>query len=112
MEDVKKIVQKPMMSETSNAKGLTKAPQENRLQAIPPDALPDLASVKVTDGTVWCSFEDGRTVSFPLQWSDKLVNATTEQRQAFEFNAHFIFWDAIDEIIGVRNVLLGRQLQC
>ncbi|TAE29399.1 MAG: DUF2442 domain-containing protein [Cytophagales bacterium] len=78
---------------------------------IRPEFLPDLSAVSVTDLLVSCTFEDGRSVSFPLTWSDKLVNASNEQRQAYEFNAHFIFWDDIDEIIGVRNILLGNQLR-
>lgn len=78
---------------------------------IDPHSLPDLSSVVVTDTTVVCDFEDGHTVSFPIAWSHKLAYATPEQRQAFEFNAHFIFWDGIDEIIGVRNILFGKQLQ-
>jgi hypothetical protein len=59
---------------------------------------------------VQCDFEDGRTVSFPLAWSAKLANASDEHRQAFEFNAHYIFWDDLDEIIGVRNILFGNRL--
>lgn len=110
MELVEKLVQKPVISKTLNVKAFTKVSQENLLQAIPFDLLPDFASVNVTDTTVFCQFEDGRTVSFPLQWSDKLSKATAEQRQAFDFNAQFIFWNEIDEIIGVRNILLGRQL--
>jgi len=78
---------------------------------ISPEFLPDLLSVRMTTTTVICSFEDGRSVSFPIAWSQKLEQATPEQRQAFEFNAHFIFWDDIDEIIGVRNILFGKQLR-
>lgn len=79
--------------------------------AIDPHQLPDLSTVEVSDTTVVCGFDDGRTVSFPLSWSKALMQATPVQRQAFEFNAHFIFWDSIDEIIGVRNILFGNQLQ-
>ncbi len=52
--------------------------------------------------------EDGRVVTFPLNWSEKLLGASPEQRQEFEFNAHYIFWDNLDEIIGVRNILFGE----
>lgn len=78
---------------------------------IDPYSLPDLSSVFVTDTTVICGFEEGHTVSFPIAWSQKLTQASPEQRQAFEFNAHFIFWDDVEEIIGVRNILFGKQLQ-
>ena len=83
----------------------------NQSLQIDPKYLPDLATVTVTDTTVSCSFEDSRTVSFPIAWSQKLMQATPLQRQSFEFNAHFIFWDDIDEIIGVRNILFGKQLR-
>lgn len=78
---------------------------------IKPEFLPDLTAVSVSETTVACTFEDGRSVTFPLSWSDKLLDATPEQRQAFEFNAHFIFWDEPDEIIGVRNILFGKKLR-
>jgi hypothetical protein len=89
----------------------TNAELTNSALRIDPNLLPDLSSVVVSDKMVTCSFEDGRVVSFPLAWSEKLMRATLEQRQAFEFNAHFIFWDEIDEIIGVRNILFGNQLR-
>ncbi|KAB7729186.1 DUF2442 domain-containing protein [Rudanella paleaurantiibacter] len=88
-----------------------KAKSSNPALDILPEHLPDLSAVNVTESLVVCRFEDGRSVSFPLDWSDKLAKATTEQRQAFEFNAHFIFWDDLDEIIGVRNILLGNKLR-
>lgn len=90
---------------------LPKAKLPNPALQIRPEFLPNLSAVTVSDTTVSCIFEDGRAVSFPIGWSDKLAQATAEQRQAFEFNAHFIFWDDIDEIIGVRNILLGKQLR-
>ena len=86
------------------------AKQAGSPQELSPEFLPDLASVEVTDTTITCSFTDGHTVSFPLEWSAKLSGATATQQQAFDFNAHFIFWDEIDEIIGVRNILLGKKL--
>ena len=87
-----------------------KTKASNPALSINPEFLPDLSSVIVTDSMVSCTFDDGRSVSFPIAWSAKLTEATTEQRQEFEFNAHFIFWDGIDEIIGVRNILFGKQL--
>lgn len=92
------------------AKFSTDAGLSNPALQIDPTLLPDLLSVALSDKTVTCSFEDGRVISFPIAWSEKLAKATLEQRQTFEFNAHFIFWDDIDEIIGVRNILFGNQL--
>ena len=83
----------------------------NPALAIKPEFLPDLSSVTVSETTVACTFEDGRSITFPISWSDKLAVAIPEQRQAFEFNAHFIFWDELNEIIGVRNILFGKKLR-
>ncbi len=88
-----------------------KIKSSNPALLIKPEFLPDLSSVAITDTMVICGFEDGRSVSFPIEWSLKLTQASAEQRQAFEFNAHFIFWDDINEIIGVRNILFGKNLQ-
>jgi hypothetical protein len=40
----------------------------NHLLEILPEFLPDLAAVNVGDTDVVCPFEDGRTLSLPLQW--------------------------------------------
>ena len=92
-------------------KKLTESSPANPALLIKPEFLPDLSSVVVSDTMISCSFEDGRSISFPIVWSPKLASASSEQRQKFEFNAHFIFWDDIDEIIGVRNILFGKQLR-
>lgn len=47
---------------------------------------------------------------FPLAWSVKLLNATPEQRKNVTFTPYNAFWDDIDEIIGVENVLYGDKL--
>ena len=98
----------PTSARSTNAR----APRKRRNPAanLPPEALPDLKAVRVTATLVQCDFEDGRTVTFPLAWSEKLAAASAEQRRSFEFNAHYIFWDDLDEIIGVRNILFGNQL--
>jgi len=88
-----------------------KAKQTNPGLQIKPEFLPDLVSVTVSETTIACAFDDGRSVTFPISWSDKLAVATPEQRQVFKFNAHFIFWDELDEIIGVRNILFGKKLR-
>jgi Protein of unknown function (DUF2442) len=102
---------RPVQSVKGTAKSsIDRAVQSTSPQELSPEFLPDLTAVSVSDTMVVCAFDDGHTVSFPLQWSAKLSRATTSQQQAFDFNAHFIFWDEIDEIIGVRNVLLRKQL--
>lgn len=69
------------------------------------DDLPIIKNVWVDDTRVHMDLEDGRSIAWPFTWSPLLANATSEQRQHFSFSAYHIFWDDIDEIIGVKNVL-------
>ncbi|WP_232325924.1 DUF2442 domain-containing protein [Spirosoma montaniterrae] len=59
----------------------------------------------IDDSRVHFDLEDGRSVAWPLSWSVILTNATPEQRQRFSFSAYHVFWDELDEIIGIKNVL-------
>ncbi len=51
--------------------------------------------------------DDGRTVSVPLVWFPRLVNATSKQRGEWEFigGGIGIHWEAIDEDISVASLL-------
>lgn len=50
---------------------------------------------------------NGTDVTLPLNWLPKLAKATKKQRQNYEINGHVIFWDDVDEIIGVKNLFNG-----
>ena len=76
----------------------------------PVNLQPTLAGVSVDADTVQFDLSDGRSMKFPLAWSVKLLNATPEQRQNVTFTPYNAFWDDIDEIIGVENVLYGDKL--
>ncbi|GAB2560873.1 DUF2442 domain-containing protein [Spirosoma areae] len=67
--------------------------------------LPTLKHVWVDNERVHFDLEDGRSIAWPISWSPLLTNATPEQRQNFSHSAYHVFWDEIDEIIGVKNVL-------
>jgi hypothetical protein len=56
------------------------------------------------------SLDDGREISIPLVWSERLLRATPEQRQRFIMSDLNVFWDDVDEIIGVQNILYGDKL--
>lgn len=73
--------------------------------------LPILTNVRVDEERVYFDFEDGRTIAWPWSWSALLTKATPEQRQNFTHSAYHVFWDELDEIIGVKNVLYPVQLQ-
>ena len=51
--------------------------------------------------------DDGRTVSVPLVWFPRLLNATEKQRKEWEFigGGIGIHWEAIDEDISVASLL-------
>lgn len=72
--------------------------------------LPTFTDVQVNSDTIWFSLSDGRTVTIPLAWSKLLSAASASQRTSFIMSAYNVFWDDIDEIIGVENVLFGREL--
>ncbi|WP_461114915.1 DUF2442 domain-containing protein [Spirosoma jeollabukense] len=75
--------------------------------------LPILKNVRVDNVQVHFELEDGRSIAWPLSWSSLLANATPDQRQKFSHSAYHVFWDEIDEIIGVKNILYpsGRLSQ-
>ncbi|MEP7269254.1 MAG: DUF2442 domain-containing protein [Saprospiraceae bacterium] len=54
--------------------------------------------------------EDQRIICIPITWSKKLLKARPVQRQNFINSGTHIFWDEIDEIIGVKNILFGNKL--
>ena len=72
--------------------------------------LPTFTNIQVNSDTIWFSLSDGRTVTIPLTWSKLLSAASAEQRTNFIMSAYNVFWDDIDEIIGVENVLFGKEL--
>ena len=51
--------------------------------------------------------DDGRTVSVPLVWFPRLLNATEKQRKDWEFigGGVGIHWEAIDEDISITSLL-------
>lgn len=74
-------------------------------ESVPMAELPVLTNVWVDDTRVHFELEDGRSIAWPIAWSALLTNATPEQRLRFTHSAYHVFWDELDEIIGVKNVL-------
>jgi hypothetical protein len=54
---------------------------------------------------------DGRTISVPLAWFPRLLNATESQRANFELlgEGHGIHWPEIDEDLSVEGLLRGAK---
>lgn len=58
--------------------------------------------------SMWVALDDGRTIGVPLAWFPRLMQATTEQRQAAEISAFGLHWEALDEDISIAGLLAGR----
>jgi len=50
---------------------------------------------------------DNRIITIPLAWVPKLENSDKTVRNNYFIRGHFVFWEEIDEIIGVKNLLDG-----
>lgn len=52
-------------------------------------------------------FEDGRELSVPLEWFNRLGNASKEQLENWRFigNGEGIYWEELDEDISVEALL-------
>lgn len=77
--------------------------------AAHPTNVPRARSVEVTDELITAHLVDGRTISVPLWWSWRLSDATTTQRNNFEFigDGLGIHWPDIDEDISIQGMLTG-----
>lgn len=64
---------------------------------------------EVTFDPVSISFHlsDDRIITIPLEWVPKLESVAKEVRESYIIRSHFVFWESIDEIIGVKNLLNG-----
>jgi len=58
---------------------------------------------------MWLTLADGRRLGVPLAHFPRLLAATPQQRQQFEFsgNGTGIHWDELDEDISVQGLLMG-----
>ena len=61
----------------------------------------------ITKGFV---LDDERIIYIPISWSRKLQKAKPGQRQNFKNTGIHVFWDDLNEIIGVKNILFGKEL--
>ena len=67
-----------------------------------------ITDVKLSEDTLSVSLMDGRTISVPLVWYPRLMNATPEQRQQWKLSGGYgIHWEAIDEDLSSEGLLRG-----
>lgn len=58
---------------------------------------------------MWVDLADGRKLGVPLAFFPRLLEATDEQRQRYEFSGSGtgIHWDELNEDISVQGLLMG-----
>jgi uncharacterized protein DUF2442 len=67
--------------------------------------------VHFDEDALHCDLEDGRTISVPLVWYPRLLNATTAQRNHYQISpgGYGIHWPDVDEDLSVKGFLAGTE---
>jgi len=67
-------------------------------------------TVTATDDTLTADLSDGRTISVPLAWYPRLLDATPNERDNLQLigNGEGIHWPDLDEDVSVENLLHGQ----
>jgi hypothetical protein len=65
-------------------------------------------AVRFDEDTLWVRLSDGRTIAAPLVWFPRLLDASSEQRNAVELSRGGLHWEALDEDISVAGLLAGQ----
>lgn len=70
---------------------------------------PVATNVEVTEDTLTVDLEDGRTISVPIEWFPRLINATPVERADWRLIARGagIHWESLDEDISSSALLAG-----
>jgi Protein of unknown function (DUF2442) len=68
-----------------------------------------VSSVKITEDTLSVTMKDGRTISVPLAWYPKLINASPKQRGNWKISGggYGIHWPDMDEDLSTEGLLRG-----
>lgn len=72
--------------------------------------LPRIEDVAFIKDEIAFVLNDGRIIYIPLSWSKKIQQAKHKERQNFKNTGIHVFWEDLDEIIGVKNILFGKEL--
>jgi hypothetical protein len=72
--------------------------------------IPHATNVNVDEDTLTVELDDGRTVSVPIAWYPRLLNASKKERDNWRLigKGHGINWEAVDEDISIEGILAGR----
>ena len=68
-----------------------------------------VAEVETTEDELSVRLMDGRTISVPLVWYPRLLNATEEQRKNWRISGggYGIHWEDVDEDLSTEGLLRG-----
>ena len=66
-------------------------------------------AVRFDEDSMWVSLADGRTLSVPLAWFPRLLNASGADRQKWQTCAagYGIHWETLDEDLSTEGLLRG-----
>jgi hypothetical protein len=69
-----------------------------------------IENVRLTEDTLTVDLSDGRTISAPLAWFPRLMNATLMERKQWRLigRGYGIHWEGIDEDISIENLVEGK----
>ena len=64
-------------------------------------------SLKVSQAELTAHISDGRTISIPISWFNRLSNASLEQLQKFQLSpgGYGIHWPELDEDISINSFI-------
>lgn len=68
-----------------------------------------VAEVEITDDELSVRLMDGRTISVPLVWYPRLLNASGEQRKNWRIigGGYGLHWEDVDEDLSTEGLLRG-----
>jgi hypothetical protein len=68
-----------------------------------------VADVEVTEDELSVRLMDGRTISVPLVWYPRLLNASSEQRNNWRIigGGYGLHWEDVDEDLSTEGLLRG-----
>jgi hypothetical protein len=76
---------------------------------LAPGADERVANVEFTDDVLSVALMDGRTISVPLVWYPRLLNASEKERQNWQVSGggYGIHWPDVDEDLSTEGLLRG-----
>ena len=80
----------------------------NTLTLEPPSVC--IQDINVTSSTLTIDLSDGRSISAPLVWYPRLLNASTKERNHWELigEGDGVHWPDLDEDLSMEGIIQGR----